>query len=295
MPLSPSPAVVRAADVLHHLASHPTQRFTVSQLARHVGVPRATCDTLLLGLAERGFVRRDAALRYELGPACIVVGDAARTANPALRAAAHRAETLAREHSGVTAVSMRDRDETRVAHVFDFAPALALRVRVGEAIHLTPPFGAVFIAWDDDESIDRWLGRADPSLTPAELAYYRTALEAIRQHGFSATLMTPRQPSLIEALDRLADDGRPAARRARDEAARQLAHSEYLVTRLDPAATVRIAQISAPVFEPDGQIGASIMMLGPTHDVTAAEMVALGELVAASATAATRDIHGTAP
>ena len=77
MPLMPSPAAVRAGDLLTRLAAHPAGVLTVTELARQAGIPRATCNSLLLGLAEHGFVRRDAALRYELGPACIVVGDAA--------------------------------------------------------------------------------------------------------------------------------------------------------------------------------------------------------------------------
>src|SRR6478672_1405098 len=57
MALQPSPAVARASDLLHYLAQHPLRRFTVSELARDVGLPRATCDTLLLALAGGGFVR----------------------------------------------------------------------------------------------------------------------------------------------------------------------------------------------------------------------------------------------
>lgn len=293
MPLTPSPAVLRAADLLHHLASHPAQRFTVSELARHVGLARATCDTVLLALSERGFVRRDAALRYELGPACIVVGDAARQANPALRTAAEHAEALARRESAVTAVSIRDGEETRVANVFDFGPPLALRARVGEAIQLVPPFGASFVAWDDEAGIRWWLDRADPPLSPSEAARYRAALDAVRRRGFSVTRMTARQPVLIEALERLVGDGDvDDARRARDEAVRQMTHSEYLAGELDLDGTMRVAQVSAPVFEADGRIGASIMLLGPTHEVTAGEIAELGARVLAAASAATAAVSG---
>src|SRR4051794_24655839 len=120
MALIPSPAVVRAGEVLAHLSAHPTQRFTVTEIARHVGIARATCNALLLGLAETGLVRRDPALRYELGPACLMLGDAARAANAPLRAAGVHAEALARAHSWVVAVTVRESDETRVVNVFDF-------------------------------------------------------------------------------------------------------------------------------------------------------------------------------
>lgn len=293
MPLTPSPATVRAAELLHHLARHPTHRFTVSELAREVGLPRATCDTLLLGLAEGGFVRRDAARRYELGPSCIVVGDAARAANPALRAAAERAEALARARSSVVAVAIRDHEETRVANVFDFGPPLGFRARVGEAIRLVPPFGASFVAWDGEAGVRRWLARADPPLSAAEERHYRIALDAVRRRGYSVTLVTARQPTLIDALERLAEVGDDEdVRRARDEAARYMTHSEYLAAELEPDRLVRVAQVSAPVFQPDGEVGASIMLLGPTHDMTAAEIDAVGRQLADAASAATRDVRG---
>jgi DNA-binding IclR family transcriptional regulator len=283
-------------DLLEHFTRHPTQRFTVSELARQVGVPRATCDTLLRGLSQRGFVRRDVTLRYELGPACIVVGDAARVANPTLRAAAHHAEALARAQSSVTAVSIRVRDGTRVSDVFDFGPPLGFRARVGEAIQLVPPFGASFVAWDDEEGIQTWLDRADSPLAPREVAHYRAALDAIRRRGFSVTLVTARQPNLIDALERVAGDrGGDDAHRARDEAARDMIHSEYLAAEIESDEMVRLAQVSAPVFQADGSVGATIMSLGPTHEVTTGEIAGRGKQVADAAAAATAEIHGAGP
>jgi DNA-binding IclR family transcriptional regulator len=290
MPLAPSPAVVRAAEVLQHLASQPLQRLSVSDVARAIGMPRATCDTVLRALAEQGFVRRDAELRYALGPACIVVGDAARVANAALRAAAPHAEALARSLGAFSAVTIRERDETRVTDVFDFGPPLGFRARIGEAIQLVPPFGASFVAWDDDATIATWLGRAEPPLSPDELEQYRTALETVRRRGYSVTLMTARQPTLIDALERLPEGGADA-RRERDEAVRHIAHSEYLPAEIDADATIRVAQISSPVFEADGHVGASIMLLGPAHDVTVADIDDLGSRVRNAADQATATLR----
>jgi DNA-binding IclR family transcriptional regulator len=295
MPLVPSPAAVRAGDLLTRLAAHPTGVLTVTELARQAGIPRATCNSLLLGLAEHGFVRRDAALRYELGPACIVVGDAARAARPALGAAAVHGEALARARSSVVAVTITDGDQTRVANVFDFGPPFGIRPRAGDAIALAPPFGASFVAWDDDRDIQAWLDRAQPPLTPAEVARYHAALEAVRRRGYSVTVATARQPDLAAALERLADDpDAREARRVRDEAIRELAHSEYLAAEVDRRAAARLTQISAPVFEPGGAVTASIMLLGPAHEVTGAEITVLGQLVLAAATRATNDIGGRA-
>src|ERR1700730_1525252 len=206
MPLMPSPAAVRAGDLLTRVAAHPAGVLIVTELAKQAGIPRATCNSLLLGLAEHGSVRRDAALRYELGPACIVMGDAARAARPALRAAAGHAEALARARSLVVAVTMTDGDQTRVANVFDFGPAFGIRPRAGDAIALAPPFGASFVAWDDDRGIQAWLAGAPPPPPPAETAPSRAGPGAVRRRGFSITVAATRQPDLAAALERLADD-----------------------------------------------------------------------------------------
>ena len=55
---------------------------------------------------------------------------------------------------------------------------------------------------------------------------------------------------------------------------------------------MRVLPVSAPVFEPGGRVGATIMVLGPTHEVTGGEIAAMGDQVAAAATA---QIHGRAP
>ena len=293
MALIPSPAVLRACDLLAHLAAHPTRPFTVTELARHLAIPRATCDSLLLGLAVRGFVRRDAELRYELGSAGIVLGDAARAANPALRTAGVHAEALARAQRSVVAVTIRDGNETRVASVFDFGPAFGIRTRAGDSITLVPPFGASFVAWDDEAQVQAWLDRAEPSLTSAEAARYHSALEAVRRRGYSITVGTGRQPGLETALQRLADgsgDQAEESRRARNEAIRTVTHSEYLAAEVDPQGTTRLTQVSAPVFAADGTVAASILLLGPSHDVTSAEVAELGELVLAAAHRATSDM-----
>lgn len=284
---------MRASDVLVQLAADPTRPFTVTELARQIGIPRATCNSLLLGLAERGFVRRDAQLRYELGPALIVLGDAARTANPALRAAGIHAEALARAESCVVAVTIRDGKQTRVTSVFDFGPLFGIRPRAGDAISLVPPFGASFVAWDDAAQVQAWLDRAEPPLTAAESQRYREALGAVRHRGFSISVTGRRQPELAEALEHILGDlDADNARRMRDDAIRTITHSEYLAAEVDPQDATRLTQISAPVFDPGGEVAASIMLLGPSHDVTAADISAMGQLVLAAAGRATHDTGG---
>ena len=183
MPIAPSSGVLRAGELLGQMMSQPVHAFTVSELARELELPRATCDSLLLGLAGSGLVRRDGELRYRLGATCIVLGAAARVANPGLAVVEGQAQQLARAQKVVAGVTVRDGRETRVTSVFDFGPPFGIRPRAGDAIALVPPFGASFVAWDEPTAVQAWLDRAEPALSGAEAHRYEVALHAVRVRG----------------------------------------------------------------------------------------------------------------
>lgn len=294
MPIRPSPAVLRACDVLEHLAAHPTEAFSVSELAREVGMPRATCDAVLLALAERALVdRREPDLRYTLGPACIAVGDAARAAGSMLARVAPLVDALARETGTCAAIASHDGTDLRVEQVFDHGPAFGARAVVGESVPLTAPFGAVFVAWAPAPTVQRWLD--GPALSDDERRRYHTALAAIRERGYSIAVANLR-PELSEILERLVrQPGTAETIRERDAAIRELSHSEYLPVTLDASVPQRVNQMSAPVFDRAGRVDLAIMVLGPSYDLTPTEIDALGTRLLATARAATERVGGVAP
>ena len=293
MPLIASPSVVRAGHVLGHLAAHPTSTFSASDLARALDIPRATCSSLLLGLAELGLVQRDATLAWGLGRGCITLGDAARTADPAIRIASAHAEELSRSERVTTAVSLRDGDSTRVVAVHGAGPPTANRPHLGDSVRLVPPFGATHLAWSDEAEIDTWLDRALPSLDDAERARYRVAFEAVRSRGFSITVMSDPQSRFAEALARLGDD--PTADVAIDEVLGEIAHSDYLTAELLPKGPIRVTQLSAPVFDRDGRVAVTIMMMGPDDELTTDQTMELGQHLLDAARRATQSLGGIRP
>lgn len=263
----------------------------MSELARAVGVPRATCDSILQALAAHRLVtRRDEDRRYVLGPTNVALGEAARRANPVLPAARVAAEQLARALGTCVAVPVRDGDAIRVAEVSDFIPMLALRVRVGQAIALVPPFGAVFVAWDEDA--ERWIGAAD---TDEERVRCREALAEVRRRGYSVGGSASRTPELA-MIERLADAS-DAVSGGHDRSMHldELTLSRYLDAGVDDEATVRVGQISAPVFGPNARVAASLLVPGPGRRVTGSELHALAERITAAATDATQSAGGRTP
>lgn len=276
MPLTPSPAVLRACDLLGELAKHPTERYSVSQLARSVGTARATCDSVLLALADRGLVHRSPDLRYSLGAACRVLGDAAQAAGAGLLALEPLAEALASATSSCVVISSCDGVTSRVERMFDAAPGISMRARVGESVPLAPPFGAVFVAWDD-EALDEWLNRAGGTLTDAEQDHARAALAGVRARGYAVSTDVVR-PDLVNLLAELADGtSDPSKLDTRDALMRRLAPSRYLPIEVPADTSQRVAQITAPVFDAVGRVVYSLMILGPGYDLRPEEVVGLAE------------------
>jgi DNA-binding IclR family transcriptional regulator len=291
MPLTPSPAVLRACDVLDELAKHPAERLSVSELARSVGAPRATCDTVLLALADRGLVHRSTDLRYSLGAACCALGDAAHAARAELVALEPLAEDLARATSSCVVISSSDGATARVERMIDHAPGIAMRARVGESVPLAPPFGAVFVAWND-ETIEDWLDRAGGAMPEDERAHARTALAAVRRRGYVLSTDIVR-PELVNLLVELAD-GFPDSSQLelRDALIRSLAPSRYLPIELPTDRPQRVAQITAPVFDAANAVTFSLMILGPGYDLQPEEIAAYGSQLLVAANEATRRLGG---
>ena len=292
MPIEPSPAVLRAGDILGQLIQQPAAALSVSELARRVGAPRATCDAILRALSVHRLVtRREDDLRYELGPGGIALGEAARVANPWLAAARIEAERLARELGACVCVCVHDGRSARVVESFDFGPLFAVRARVGLEIPLVPPFGAVFVAWKKEDA-EAWIARADEHLEADEQDRYRRALTAVRNRGYSVSIATPRDvdPGRVSAL------GVPLeSDQERDELMQQVMHSDYLPVALDAQRSVRVGQISAPVFDRAGSVAASLLLPGPEREVGAVELRVLAGRLMEAATRATSLAGGREP
>ena len=185
---------------------------------------------------------------------------------------------------------MRDGDETRVAHVFDFGPPFGIRPRAGDFIELVPPFGASFVAWDD---ADGRRGLAEPGRAPARAPHerdrYLGALAAVRRRGYSITVASDRQADLAVAFERLSL-ANPTSTSVRARGTRRSARSPTATTsppRSTPRARPGSPRSRHRCSSPGGRAAASIMLLGPDHELTADQITGLGQLVREAADRAT--------
>ncbi|WP_324685663.1 helix-turn-helix domain-containing protein [Mycobacterium sp. 94-17] len=278
----------RAGQVLWYLAEHPSEAHTVSHLSRILNIPRATCDSILQALTQQGFAsRRDRDMSYELGASCLALASAAQVANPVLNMANRQADQLARDLQSCVVVSTVIAGEARAVAIFDRGPATMVRARVGHAIPLAPPFGVVFVAWDPAAS-ERWLQRGGTHPSPPDLARWRESLQFARRNGYSFSVFAPPGIQFGHVLEELVDTPDSVLyRRSRDDLIDQLRHSGYLASEIDYAKETELLQLSAPVFDADGFVTASLMVLGSLRPLRGEEIEALGRRVVQAADRAT--------
>ena len=85
-----SPQTERLVDTLELLAAVPTEGRTLAEIARHLGVDKATCYPMLTELTKLGWlVRHPRRKTFHLGPSLVTLGRAARTLEPGRQPASH--------------------------------------------------------------------------------------------------------------------------------------------------------------------------------------------------------------
>jgi DNA-binding IclR family transcriptional regulator len=292
----PAPGADRSVAVLDLMASHPDERFTLSEVARRCDLNKATAHALLSALADHGvLLRHPAEKRYSLGPRLVAIGDAARRGYTALDFLPPLLDRLAARAGYVARAWQRQDDQVTVV-----AQSPPRRVEHDEVrLPLTPPVGALFMAWSDSPSVEAWLARAAAAeaVRPA-----LDALAALRRLGFAVTLATPewraltepRPPGSSAGADADADREAPG-----DEVRRLLAavaRQRVLAVDVDPAATYLPAEVAAPVFSATGRVELALAVTVPAGmDLTGAQVLVLGREVGAAADELTAAVRGQRP
>jgi DNA-binding IclR family transcriptional regulator len=253
----PAPGAVRSVAVLELLAAHPDERFTLSEVARRCELNKATAHALLSALTERGvLLRHPAEKRYSLGPALVAIGDAARRgysaadfAGPVLRRLAADTGLWAR----LWAV-----EPDHLVEVAGAGRPSWLSDRPPSRLPLVPPIGAVAMAYADTVTVEAWLARA-PSAEGSAVA--AAVLPSIRADGYSISRASDEWAALAGTGP--ASGSHPGEAATRD-LLRAVADRHLLSSANGTAATdpLRIADVTAPVFGPRGDVGLVVSVTG---------------------------------
>jgi len=289
-----APAATRAASIVSFLTAHSSRGFTITELAQHLGMNIASAHATLAVLCDFGFLVRHPVHRtYMLGPALAVTGFAALKQHPAVQAAMEQAEILVHEldaEIGVYAIAGRD--------VIFLArrgpePLASTSGYPGDRSPLLAPFGAVFMAWADEDAVAAWLERAGVTNTVADL--YRRVLTEVRTLGFSVPLRTTASPAISKAMVRLSKNPSDDAEHELTDVLQQTDELILLFENRSPSDEVTFKTVAAPIFDPIGRVLLSISITGPEHPVPVEQVLRLGQRLQQSAAIATRQARGRIP
>jgi DNA-binding IclR family transcriptional regulator len=295
VPIKPSPAVLRAIDVLQFLATVP-DRATMSEIARATGLSKATCHSVLLALAEGGYVRRDpSSLAYSLGPMLVSLGALASSSLRLPEIARPEMEMLSDSLGLMTSAAVTVGTHMLVISAVGPAQPFHVSVPVGQMVPFVPPLGAVFAAWATGPEVDAWLDRAPQRLSQAERQHFLAALAAIREKGYSVTLDDPLRAEFSRTVEQAASH--PESRKAQSRRDTVIGHlgTSYLPVTLEPGHAYRLTQVSAPVFDQAAAVAMVVLVVAVGLELATDQIAAYGERVREAAERLTVAIGGVVP
>jgi DNA-binding IclR family transcriptional regulator len=267
----PAPAATRALAILDFLAAHPTESFTLSELARETGINLASAHAVLGAMTDAGYlVRHPTHKTYRLGPSTMAVGHAALASHPVIGVAREEMGRFA-EETGLECYASAPLEHELVVVARVGRPAARPLVEVGQRLPLVPPLGIMFVAWSPPERIDAWLARVGTRAAD-EAPHHLRALESARALGYTVGYVAGgRQATVSHRAD----------------------HPEQL--DVEATALYEITYIAASTFDHHGDVSLVINAAGFDQPRPGEEIVRLGNRMRTMALAITGAVHGQPP
>jgi DNA-binding IclR family transcriptional regulator len=287
----------RVLDVLNFLGAHPTESFTLAEIARHLALSNGSAHRILTTMAESRFLSRNEKHKtYSLGIALVALGRAALEKHRGIEIARKEIAQLALElnaQCSVTAIA--DGELLLVAK--EGAPQSHDGLhQVGERTPLILPIAIGHIAWSGAQVIESYLAEASPYLSKTLRQHTFAAISAIRRRGYAMAANGPTMRGLRKSTRALNSHNRDAAYwAALRESLSTLSEDELQLIDIPAKPTVGLRYIAAPVFSPDGSVSLEIVTTGLPSNLTAREIERYAERLCAAAAVVTGEVHGRYP
>jgi DNA-binding IclR family transcriptional regulator len=278
---SHAPAVARTVALFDFLATRPGEAFTLSELARRLGLQKSTVHAVVTTLADAGYLTRHPVEKtYTLGPALVTVGNAAAVRpriDPTEHARVEMREVSDELDVQCVATVVVGADVLVVAHTGTREP-LRERLDIGQRMPLAPPLGTVFVAWRARAEIDSWLRALQARTSASARTHGRNAVGSVRERGYSIALAADRRHPT--------DLGAGAA---------DPEHDEDVLLELDRSVDCRMTVVAAPVFGDDAQPVMALAAFGFPGPADGPALARAGTRLVTAADAVTRAVHGRFP
>jgi DNA-binding IclR family transcriptional regulator len=286
----------RVLDVITLLAAHPTEEFSLAEIARQLDMSKASAHRLLLTMAEADFLARNARNKtYSLGMGLLAVGQAALQKYPGLAVAKAEMAKLSLElNVQCSATGVVGGDLLILAREGSPQSHDGLN-RVGERRPMIPPMGICHIAWSEQSVVEPYLALAAQHMNKDRYAWLQESLGSIRRSGYAISSFGPATRKLRQATI--------AARGKRDgsqwtticELMGELTRNEIQLARVSDVDGTGIGRIVAPVFSSSGTVIFQIVLSGLPGNLTPRKLERYIERLLATAAAVTSQINGHVP
>lgn len=260
-PARGSPAARRTVAILDFFAGHPSDSFTLTDVARALRISPATCLNFLSTLVSANYLSRDNSKRYTLGPALGRLAEAAAQRGGPLQLAKPVMRALADRHDVICSAVFPEDGEAVVRERTSSVSHLGWAAQLGKRFPLAPPFGTVFFAWNNQTEVERWLASTSDRRDAIDTDRVRASLAFARKLGFATGLRTERlqNEAHAQSLTYRADK------------------TDYLVAEIDAGNTHDLAFASAPIFDEKGNVVFALALMGFTERLTGARILEIGE------------------
>ncbi|MDA2889621.1 helix-turn-helix domain-containing protein [Mycolicibacterium sp. BiH015] len=292
-PTRSSPPTDRVVRLLDFLASRPSERFGVSDLARRIGLSKPTCLGIVTSLAEAGYLVRDPADKtYRLGPSLITLGHKAQESLRVSPAAREQLRRLSARFAATAALSAVVDD--RITLLDLVAPAGAEPgVEVGQSYPFAPPVGLMFVLWDD-EAERNWLEMQPTVPLRMDMERLSRVTARCRADGYLVERLTPGGRRLYSLMAGMPTTLPGELRALLGELVSDIGERVYLRDESPSRKRVDISVISAPVFDHyRRQVMVTSMHIGKA--LTDNEIAVRARAVVETADAVTAHLGGEKP
>ena len=186
-------------DVLNFLAGHPTQSFTLSELAKKLGLSYGSAHRVLTMLTEAHYLSRHPKHKtYSLGVVLVAIGEAALEKHRSL-SFARRELTRLTDALKIQCVAAAVVDDELLILAKEGQPQSREALsRVGERCPFVPPLGLNHVAWGNAQFVQSYFAKVPPNLDERKYAYLRNSLELVRKRGYTIAANGPALRALSQ-------------------------------------------------------------------------------------------------
>lgn len=287
----------RVLEVLNFLGAHPTEAFTLAEIARNTGLSKATGHRILATMTEARFLSRNEKHKtYSLGLALVALGRATLEKHRGIDFARREIARLAQELNVQCSVTAATDDELLLLAKEGVPQSSDGLHQVGERAPILPTIAIGHIAWQSDQAIQAYLARPSARMPDALRRHCLAAVPRIRQRGYSIAANGPARIRLRQALHAPIGRIRDAEFWASlYEATLDISEKEMQILDVVEMDGENIAYISAPVFSPDGSVSIELVITGMPNGLRAHEIERYAERLRAAAAIVTGEVHGRYP